>query len=443
MAGGTPREVLEGVLDADWSPDGKELAVIHVVGDRYRLEYPIGRVLYEPEAPAWMSDLRVSPRGDRVAFIEHTVAGDKRGGVSVVGLDARRRALAFGFTALDGASWSPKGDEIWFSAGRASGTPHQIHAVSLAGRERLLAETAGGFNVLDVSTRGQVLADRATSWVEIRARARGATQEAELPATELSFLSDLSDDGTLVLGTDVGEGGGPHFALYLQKTDGSPPVWLGEGDGQAISPDGRFVLAVLVHTTPQQLIVVPTGAGEARALEPGPVVRYSRAVWDHDGRRVVFSGIDDQDRERVYVQDAAGGAPRAVTADDVGLAKVGRPVSPDGRRVVALGPDGLPALYPLAGGEPVAIPGLGETDLPMCWTSNGRELLVARYEETPPRVEYVEVTSGRARPWDRLGRSAPSGLQGQYRILVTPDGESYAYSYARQVSDLYVTSPLR
>jgi len=443
MAGGTPREVLEGVIDADWSPDGKDLAVIHLVGDRYRLEFPIGRVLHGPEPPAWLSDLRVSPSGDQVAFIEHPVAFDGRGGVSVVGLDGRRRPLASGFTALNGLGWSKKGDEVWFSATRSSGTAHQVYAVSLSGRERLLAEGAGTFQLLDVSSRGQILGAQLTVWTEIRGRARGASEEAELPAADLSFLSDMSDDGTQILGTDVGQGGGPHFAFYVQKTDGSPPVWLGEGDGQALSPDGRFVLAVLVHAKPEQLIVVATGAGETRTLEPGPVVRYSRAVWEPTGRRVVFSGFDGQDVERVYVQDADGGPPRAVTADDVGLPRIGRPVSPDGRRVVALGADGLPALYPLAGGDPVAVPGLVETDVPICWTPDGRELLVVRYEETPPRVERVEVASGRARPWNRLGRAAPTGLQGQYRILVTPDGESYAYSYTRQVSDLYVTSPLR
>ena len=42
-----------------------------------------------------------------------------------------------------------------------------------------------------------------------------------------------------------------------------------------------------------------------------------------------------------------------------------------------------------------------------------------------------------------LGRSAPSGLVSQYRILVTPDGESYAYSYYRRLDDFYVTSTLR
>jgi len=443
MAGGTPREVLEGVLHADWSPDGKDLAVIHLVGDRCRLEHPIGRVLYEPEPPGWMSHLRISPSGNHVAFIEHPVAGDGRGGVSVVGPDGQRRALASGFTGLNGLGWSPNGDEIWFSATRSSGAASQVHAVSLSGRERLLAEGAGGFQLFDVSSRGQILGAQLTVWTEIRARVRGAAEEAELPAADLSFLADISDDGTQILGTDVGQGGGPHYAFYLQKTDGSPPVWLGDGDGQAISPDGRSVLAVLIHTTPQQLIVVRTGAGEARTLEPGPVVRYTRAVFDSSGRKVVFSGIDSHGAEHVFVQELDAGPPRAVTSDDVGLPRIGRPVSPDGRRVVALGADGLPALYPLAGGNPQAVPSLVETDVPICWTPNGRELLVARYEKTPPRVEYVDVTSGRTRPWNRLGRAAPTGLQGQYRILVTPDGESYAYSYTRQVNDLYLTSPFR
>ncbi len=57
-------------------------------------------------------------------------------------------------------------------------------------------------------------------------------RKPELPAADLSFLADLSDDGTQILGTDTGQGGGPRYAFYLQKTDGSPPVWLGEGTGK-------------------------------------------------------------------------------------------------------------------------------------------------------------------------------------------------------------------
>ena len=177
LAGGTPREVLEGVLDADWSPDGKELAVIHVVGDRYRLEYPLGRVLYEPPPPTWLSSLRVSRRGDQVGFSEHPVGGDKRGGVSIVDLQGQRRSLASGYAAVDNPRWSPSGDEIWFSATRASGTPQQIHAVSLTGRERVIAEVAGGLEMLAVSARGRALASRVTTWTEVRARGRGALKK--------------------------------------------------------------------------------------------------------------------------------------------------------------------------------------------------------------------------------------------------------------------------
>ena len=383
LAGGTPRELLEGVLAADWSPDGKALAVIHAVGERYRLEYPIGRVLYEPDPPVWLNDLSVSPDGTRVAFVEHPVTGDARGGISIVGANEPRRSLASGFTAVDVPRWSPDGREVWFSASRAGGVPHQFLAVSLTGRERVIAEQAGPASVLDVSPSGRVLIRRQTLWVDTRARAKGASQEVELPAADLSFLADLSDDGKQVLGTDTGVGGGPNFSFYVQKTDGSAPVWLGEGDGQALSPDGRQVLALLQHSKPQQLVVAPTGAGETRTLEAGPIVAYSRAVWDPSGERIVIAGTDASGVARLYAQDKDDGPPRPITGEDVTLAMLGRPVSPDGRSVVAIDPDGVPAIYSLQGGEPRPVPGLNELDLPLVWTPDGRELIVVRYEGTP------------------------------------------------------------
>ena len=256
-------------------------------------------------------------------------------------------------------------------------------------------------------------------------------------------MSDLSDDGEYVLGTDMGGGSGPNSSFYLQRTDGSPPVWLGEGDGQALSPDGRSALALLTHTSPPQLLVVPTGAGEARVLDRGKVAQYQRAVWDPSGRRIVFSGAEREGSLRLFTQDAAGGEPRPVTPEGVELLRTGKPVSPDGRHVIAAGADGVPVLYPLAGGDPVAVPGLGESDVPIAWTPDGRELLVARYDDTPPRVERMDIATGRSRPWSGLGRATPSGLIGDYRLLVTPDGEAYAYSYVRAMSDLYLSSRVR
>ena len=67
LDGQVPREVLDDVLCADWSPDGRSLALVRSVAGRYRLEYPAGTVLYETSG--WISDARVSPDGQTVAFL--------------------------------------------------------------------------------------------------------------------------------------------------------------------------------------------------------------------------------------------------------------------------------------------------------------------------------------------------------------------------------------
>ena len=67
--GGAPRELLNDVQDADWSPDGSKLVVIHYVDDgRCTLEFPLGKVLYETNGGVWLSHPRFSPNGDQIAF---------------------------------------------------------------------------------------------------------------------------------------------------------------------------------------------------------------------------------------------------------------------------------------------------------------------------------------------------------------------------------------
>jgi serine/threonine protein kinase len=56
-----PRDLLDNVEDADWTPDGSQLAVVHAVAGKDRLEYPIGKVLYE--TAGWIGNPRFSPRG--------------------------------------------------------------------------------------------------------------------------------------------------------------------------------------------------------------------------------------------------------------------------------------------------------------------------------------------------------------------------------------------
>src|SRR5438093_10455873 len=69
LGGGAPREVLDNVKWADWSPDGTSFAVVREFGGLRRLEYPIGNVLYQTGGS--LSHPRFRRRGDSVVVIEH------------------------------------------------------------------------------------------------------------------------------------------------------------------------------------------------------------------------------------------------------------------------------------------------------------------------------------------------------------------------------------
>ena len=141
LGGGAPREILENVREADWSPDGASLAIIRDVNGRDRLEFPAGKVLYE--TAGYVSDLRVSPAGDRIAFFEHPIKYDDRGGVAVVDLTGKKTLLSDGYWGMEGLAWSPDGQEVLFTAG-LSYTQFTVRAVTLAGRLRPALESAGG-----------------------------------------------------------------------------------------------------------------------------------------------------------------------------------------------------------------------------------------------------------------------------------------------------------
>src|SRR3984885_43538 len=117
LTGGTPRLMAENVEGADWSPDGKTLAIVRDVGGRQLLEYPMGHVIYQTDG--WISHMRVSPKGGQVAFLDHTTHDDDRGVVSMVDLAGQKKVLSTGWESEEGLAWSPNGSEVWFSAGQA------------------------------------------------------------------------------------------------------------------------------------------------------------------------------------------------------------------------------------------------------------------------------------------------------------------------------------
>ncbi len=437
IAGGAPRDILDDVQWADWGPDGKNLAIVREVGVNSRLEFPIGKVLYE--TPGWIGHPRVSPRGDLVAFIDHPVPNDDGGSVAVVDLAGKRKTLSPVYGTAQGLAWSPDGREVWYTAA-AGGFNRAIHAATLSGGVRLVGRVPGICTIYDVSKDGRVLMSNESDRLGILVRGPGDEKERELSWLDYSLASDISADGKTILITESGEGGGLGYSAYLRKTDGSPAIRLGEGGTSSLSPDGAWAISIINTASDPQIVLLPTSVGEPRVLSREGLAPVD-ADWLPDGKRLIFAAREPGRGRRLYLRDIAGGKPRALTPE--GYSFFRGTVSPDSKTVVVRGPDRRVYLYPLEGGEPTALAGLGALDMPLRFSSDGRSLFVQAQGELPSRVYRYDVVAGRKELWKELMPADAAGLNSISRVVVTADGRTYAYSYLRVLAHLQLVDGMK
>ena len=132
-----------------------------------------------------------------------------------------------------------------------------------------------------------------------------------------------------------------------------------------------------------------------------------------------------------------GGEPRAISGEGL----IGVPVvSPDGR--IATNIDHKAMLFTAAGGPPQPLRGLIEGEVLIAWTPDGRSIYVSR-GETAADVSIVDVASGARTPWKTLAPSDRAGTTGVRTVRIGADGKSYAYSYTRVLSELYLVAGVK
>ncbi len=438
LSGSASRDLLEDVGHADWSPDGSTIAVVRAPQWRYRLEFPTGKVLYE--TTGWISHPRISPKGDTVAFLDHPLFGDDRGSVAILDRSGKKKILSTGWESAQGIAWSPSGEEIWFTAATA-GNSRALYAVTQSGRQRPVATTPSGMTLEDISRDGRVLFVESNARLGFLGLLPGEAKERDLSGLEWSYGPILSADGNKAVFTEQGAAGGAGYSVYLRRMDGSAPVRLGEGYAMAISPDGKWVLTDLIRTTPTQIVLLPTGAGEPRPFPKDEIEHGSGpfGTFHPDGKRIVFVGHEPGRPSRTFVQDLAGGAAKPVTPEGV----VARLLSPDGKSLVTQTPEGL-ALAPLEGGPSRAIPGVSPGDRPLRWTADGRSLFLrSDAREFPARVFRLDVATGRKEVWKELMPGDPAGITVLVPTAISEDGKTVLFTYARSLSDLYLAEGLK
>jgi Tol biopolymer transport system component len=431
LAGGAPRAVLEGVEDASWSPSG-ELAVARHAEGVYRLEYPIGKVLYETRT--WIGSVSFSPDGRHIAFVDHPRPGDSRGRIAAVDLSGHVRFLTEVFNTAMGLAWRPDGREIWFTAG-LTGNVQALYAVDMGGSRRLVDGAPANLRLHDISPQGKVLVARDLFRRGIIVKPPGG-EERDLSWFDWSRPAVLSRDGAWLLYDEQGQGGGPSYSVYLRRTDGSPPVRLGSGYSCDLSPDGSWAASIPLDRQ-DTIVLLPTGAGTERTFTL-PGFALNRALFLPDGRLVAL-GSQNGKSYRLYVLDDGGGNPRAISPEGPRFAMA---ISPDGRHVAASLENGGISMHAVDGSGSTPVAGGHAGDDVAGWSADGKELHLLHREGRASRLERLEVATGRTTPWITLSPADRSGLLDVGPAATIPDGTAYVYTYRRLLSALYVVAGL-
>ena len=442
IAGGAPREMVERVKFADWSPDGSELAAIRNVDGVDQLEFPLGKVLIQPKDGdgTGLGFVRISPDGRQVAYIHYRSPQSLIGRVCIVDTDGQVKVLTGEYVNVHGLSW--RGDEIWYSASDDKPLFRSLMAVRPGGTARVVARMPVNVTVWDAAADGRLLIAQTDDRAAVIGRTADDAHDRDLSWLDASWVSDVSRDGKLVLFAETGQGVGALPVTYLRGIDGSPAVRLGKGMPLALSPDTRSALVLGVDQvlagSGDVVDIVPTGAGKSSRL-PGEGFMYSGARWLPDGKALVIGASEKGRPARVYRVELPDGEHKPVTPEGIRRWVL----SPDGLTIAATSVEPGVRLYPVQGGAGHRVPETTGREALLDWINDG--LLVMRMDDVSAlrgEVFLLDPATGRQRAWDNILPRDGAGIMSMGSFCATPDGRTRVFGWHRALSNLYIADGL-
>ena len=434
-AGGSPREVLEDVTWADWDANG-ELAVVHQAEGRDRVEYPIGHVLYQSDG--WISHIRLSPQGDKVAFIDHPSLWDDRGSVYLTDIAGGIKTSSREWDSADGLAWSSDGKEVWFTAAE-NGHTRALRALNTKGVIRTVLRIPTGITLQDIAPDGRALVSLDAERLVMATSAQKG-KAVDISSHDWDIAKDISRDGQSVLFEDASEAAPTNYSVDIRRIDGTPPVVLGEGSAGGLSPDGKWAISI-IPGSPGRVMLLPIGPGQPRIIAVKGLERIDNgnSRFLADGKTITINGNQPGHGVRCYLVDVDGGKLTPITPEGI----IGGLVSPDGKYMLRANEAGEAAVYPIAEGDPRPIPNLAPGFIPIRWSEDDASVYCYRPGQVPTRVYQVNLVTGQQTVIQDLQPETLKGVVSIAPVVVARDGSRFAYSYYQVFSVLYVISGLR
>ena len=443
--GGAPREIAEDVSSADWSPAGELAIVVEKPGEGATLEFPPGNLLFRTKG--WISDLRFSIRGDRIAFVHHPIYFERMGEVTLVDLKGRSQPLGQRWPAVMGLAWAEGDSEVWFTAGTL--TPDTLFAISLNGKVREVFRSLSHLRLDDLSHDGAVLLSSGVQRRDTVLFESARVGTLRLPWSDWNVPVAISNDRRVLVNETTLDPSGPgsaHTLAMLRRMDGSAAQLLGEFTALDLSLDGRWALGSSYDEN--QVLIVPTGPGVPRAVNTHGLKLAGGARFLPDDSGIVLLGrTEADDPPHFYLLKEDDSAPTRISeapftsplffpyGGNTGLTHPRLAAVSQGPRTVVVSLRDH-AVYPVRG--------LGGSALPCGWSSDGSLWVRVGLERSPATAEMVRVDIGTGRVLERhmLGPAEPTGVTMVDNVFVSPDGTGFIYSYTRDLGSLFILKGL-
>ncbi|WP_306600624.1 serine/threonine-protein kinase [Geothrix sp. 21YS21S-2] len=476
--GGAQRALREGIVEAVW--DGAGLATLSTVEGllQFQLEFPVGRPLATfNDPPRSIRHLALSRDGNLLACVD----GDFARSVSDICVFDRKGARRVLYTkaednqgiTITGLAWGP-GRELWGS--ELQGDQTLLWALPLGGTRRILWRSQGNLQLLDVSPEGRALLAVQTvrrGAFALKPGAAGAPRELSLQGR--TQVRGISADGRQVLLSEspIMDGGTVDDRTYLRSPEGGPPLALGIGFGDSLSRDGRWVNMVLgpqparkldpawaraleeaglargdledPRARSRYLLFVPTGLGRPFAI---PIPRAYDPIGGSayllpDGQRAV-AHLQHGERAGWVLLDRRG-APPVPLAPEGNWANFATlyPLSSDGTRFILSQDGNAWFIANLAGGPLVPIRGVLPGERVAAWSAEGNAVFVRTgFAQTPVNVSRLDLATAARRPVLSFNIPDPAGYMGCPEVVLSPDARSFALSYRKALTELYLVDGL-